>query len=189
MPAWQQLGQMLAFTVGLPDAPAFAAEHQAIIDQRALLNSPDPVAPLLLKVTDALRTALNVSAKQYAAEYSRLEQLLSEDQAWKKLTDEQRQQLLRVESLSGDAKVDTSSPGSILSHLSTSDLNRWRDRTAALSGRFERVRQAAAQLLMPKTVKVTLPGGLFQTEADVRQWLADVEARLLDAIKKHPIQL
>lgn len=188
-PAWVQLETLIAHADGVAEAAVFRAERQAIVDQRALLHDPDPVTPLLHKLTDALRAALNSAVDSYASEYGQLLATLQTDDAWTKLAAEQQPQLLRDEGLSNDVVLDTSSVESIVAELAKSDLNRWRDRTAALSGRFETVRRAAAKLLEPKSVRLVLPGGLFHNEAEVRAWLTNVEAQLLAAIKKNPVQL
>lgn len=69
------------------------------------------------------------------------------------------------------------------------DLRRWSERTHALRNRFDAVRLEAARLLRPDVVRVHLPKRTLNTTEEVKIWLAEVEALLLDRVQKGPIAL
>jgi len=189
LPGWNQLTTLLAHAEGLDGADLLRAEALAIETNRALLQNPNPVATLLQKVTDALRQALNGAVTGYTAEFSRLYTVLSSDDSWTRLDESKQSALLATNGLDGTAKADTASSESIITELARCDLNRWQDRIAALAGRFEAVHKAAAKLVEPEAVAVTLPRRILKSAPEVKAWLTEVEVQLLEAVKTHPVQL
>ncbi len=157
--------------------------------QRGLLESPDPVRPLLDRTAGALRQALNAKVDGYAAEYDAQMQGLVADANWQKLTAEQRAALLAQHHIEPPTKVDVSTSETLLDALDDCDLGRWIERTQALASRFDAVRLAAAQLLAPNVVRVTLPKRTLNGADEVEAWLAEVRTLLLEKIAKGPVTL
>lgn len=188
-PGWNTLQDLLQHAQTLADAPTWKSERDSIETQRALLVSPDPVAVLRAKVESELRNALNAFAKTYAENFAAEMTTLEASRDWKALTDAQRQEVLGVAGIAARYDVGTGSVEAILSELRQCDLQRWQDRIEALPGRFAKMRQHAAKLLAPTVVSVNLPRGVLRTEEEVKQWLAEAERRLLDAVKANPVQV
>jgi hypothetical protein len=85
--------------------------------------------------------------------------------------------------------VNVSTSETLLDALDDCDLGRWIERTQALASRFDAVRLAAAQLLAPNVVRVTLPKRTLNGAEEVEAWLAEVRALLLEKIEKGPVAL
>ena len=98
-PDWERLRELHQHASGLPEAIEVTGSIAAIEAQRALLNDPDPVPALTQKLTGALRTALNDLETQTADAFTQKTAQLQEADAWKKLTDTQREDLVRVHEL------------------------------------------------------------------------------------------
>jgi hypothetical protein len=62
-------------------------------------------------------------------------------------------------------------------------LDHWVSKTQALPSRFEAARHAAVQLLKPNVVHVALPKRTLNDEAELKAWLAEVEALLNTKLK------
>jgi hypothetical protein len=186
---WQTLQDLLQFAQPLPQAAEWNSARDAIVEQRALLLSPDPVNAVRVKVEAALREALNGAANEYATEYAAEMETLQSSSDWQALTEAQRKEVIAAGDAPASYAVDTSSVDAILRELRQCDLKRWRDRIEALPNRFEKMRQRAAKLLEPTVVTVFLPRRVLRSEKEVRQWLAEVEKQLLDDVKKNPVQV
>jgi hypothetical protein len=189
LPAWQELNALLRHATDLASYDELSAECDAIVAQRGLLESPDPVRPLLDRTAGALRQALNAKVDGYAAEYDAQMQGLVADANWQKLTAEQRAALLAQHHIEPPTKVDVSTSETLLDALDDCDLGRWIERTQALASRFDAVRLAAAQLLAPNVVRVTLPKRTLNGADEVEAWLAEVRTLLLEKIAKGPVTL
>lgn len=188
-PGWTLLEGLLKYAQGLPDASAWNKERDAIKAQRGLLLSPDPVAALRTKVESALRDALNASAKKYSEELEGEMAALEATNDWKALSAQQREEVLAHAPVRYN--VDASSGDAVLRELGQCDLQHWQDRIEALPSRFAKMRKHAAELLVPTVtiVTISLPRQLLRSEKEVRQWLTDVEARLLEAVRSNPVQV
>ena len=113
--------------------------------------------------------------------------MLASDPNWTQLDKAQRDAILATHEVEAVPPVATGTEGEILASLGAMNLGTWRDRREALANRFAQVRLAAAKLVAPKAVHVTLPSRTLKDEAAVRAWLAEVEASLLDKAKVGPV--
>ncbi|MEI7535156.1 MAG: hypothetical protein WCK57_12375, partial [Verrucomicrobiae bacterium] len=75
----------------------------------------------------------------------------------------------------------------ILQTLDNTGIQAFRDRIAAMAGRFEKVAFGAARLMEPKVQEIELPCRTMKTEADVDAWLTEARVILLQKIKIGPI--
>ena len=188
-PAWLQVGELLEQATELGPYESLCAEKQAIADQRCLLADPDPVRPLLDRTADVLRQALNAKLKAYRDEYVSQQAALDADAHWQKLTQEQRDKLIREHHIASPESPDISTVDALSDALDACGLQRWIERTQALRTRFEAVRLDAARLLMPTVTQVRLPARTLTNPAEVRAYVAEVEAYLLEKVKNGPIAL
>ena len=180
LPRWSRLEKLLAHADGhIPDAADLKTQADAIRDQRMLLGDPDPVPGLCEQVTKLLRDALTKSQADYQAAHEAGMAGLKADDNWVQLTPEQKNQLLVAEKLTNVPQVDTSTEAKVLESLDAMSLSTWSDRNAALPGRFERVRLAAAEFMEPEAVYVKIPSRTLKTPDEVREWVQTLEKELL----------
>ena len=83
----------------------------------------------------------------------------------------------------------TGTPEQLQDALDDCDLDHWVSKTQALPSRFEAARHAAVQLLKPNVVHVSLPKRTLNDEAELKAWLAEVEALLSAKLQKGPVAL
>ena len=75
----------------------------------------------------------------------------------------------------------------ILATLDRINLQSFRDRIAAMPGRFGQVVLDAAKLTEPEVQEVDLPCRTLKSEEEVNAWLQEARDILLDKIKKGPV--
>ncbi len=191
LPSWNTLSALLVHARGLKDNTAFMAQADKIREQRLLIADPDPVAPLLSNVVQALREALNDLNAQYEKAHEKGMNRLRNDANWQQLEPEQRNELLAEQHLTANAKpaIKVQTTDDVLATLSKYPLSALADRVAAMSSRFSRVLEGAARLLEPEVQFINLPPRHLKTDADIDAWAEDVKKELKAALKKGPIAI
>lgn len=189
MPAWHQLNELLRHAKALGPYAALKAEVDAIEAQRSLLAEPDPVWPLLDKIVDLLRQALNAKLQAFEQTFQQAQAQLVADAEWDKLTDAQRAQLGAQHHLSAPNIPQLSTSEQLQDALDDCDLDHWTAKTQALPSRFEAARHSAVQLLKPNVVHVALPKRTLNDEAELQAWLAEVQALLQAKLQQGPVAL
>jgi hypothetical protein len=189
LPVWHQLKELLRHAKTLGPYAALKAELDAIEAQRSLLGDPDPVRPLLDKTVELLRQALNAKLDGFQQAYEQQRAQLQADADWNKLSDTQQAELSDKHHLSALTPPSLGTPELLQDALDDCDLEHWVSRTQALPSRFEAARHAAVQLLKPNVVHVTLPKRTLNDQAELKTWLAEVEALLDAKLKQGPVAL
>ena len=188
-PNWLQLNELIVHAKELSVYEGLKSEIQAIVQQRSLLAEPDHVRPLLDRVVDALRQALNAKLNAYENEYNTQITSLSADANWIKLNALQQTKLIADHNIEAPKSIALSTPDAISDTLDECSLQRWIERTQALHTRFDAVRLDAAKLLMPNVVHVNLPKRTLSSPEEVKAWLVEVEKLLLEKVSKNPVSL
>lgn len=187
LPLWNQLDALLDYASSLGPYADLKAEVAAISAQRSLLTDPDPVRPVLERATDTLRKALTAKLDAYRAEHEAQMAQLEADSNWQKLDGEKHAELIRAHHIDPPVTLDLSTAEKLADALDDCDLQRWIERTQALTTRFAAVRMDAAKLLKPNVVQVKLPQRTLNDVDEVRAWLAEVEQLLLAQVAKGPL--
>ena len=188
-PIWTQLNELIAHAKELSVYEGLNAEIQAITHQRSLLAEPDQVRPLLDRIVDVLRQALNAKLKAYEAEYTSQTASLAADANWLKLDTTKQAKLIADHHIDAPKNIDLSTPDALSDALDDCNLQRWIERTQALHTRFDAVRFEAAKLLKPNVVQVSLPKRTLNSPEEVKEWLGEVEKLLMDKVSKGPVSL
>src|SRR5690606_27098393 len=84
-PSWAVLKRLMSHAGELNDADVFRAQVETIEQQRQLLTDPDPVAPLITSLTQALRDALNQLDQDYKKHHEQGMARLADDSNWQQL--------------------------------------------------------------------------------------------------------
>jgi hypothetical protein len=189
MPVWLQLNELIVYAKELSIHETLNAEIQAILQQRSLLSEPDHVAPLLNRIAEGLRQALNAKLKAYEDEYKLQISSLGADVNWQKLDVSQQSKLIAEHHIVAPKNIALSTADELSDALSECDLQRWIERSQALRTRFDSVRLEATKLLQPNVVQVNLPRRTLNSPEEVNVWLAEAEALLMDKVSKGPIAL
>jgi hypothetical protein len=188
-PAWERLLDFHNFAAGLPEAEACAKSIAAITDGRALLADPDPVPELTKQLTTALRIALGKLQDDLAAAFKSGDAKLAASQVWNGRTDEQRVTIAAACQLTPPPKAAIGTDDEILEALRARNLTDRYNLLDAVPQRFARALEEAGKLATPEAVRVTLPGAIIKTQAELDQWLAGVRKQVEEKLKDGPVSL
>ncbi len=183
---WQQLERLLRHAEGLPIASSSEPAVAAIRDGRLLLDEPDPVTPLLQKVTSALRSEVKGRAEQFADTQRAAVSELEAWPEWTKLDRPDRESLIADGKLVSAEVPDVSTDAKLLDALDATSLDAWQDRISLVSSRQDQVRQHALQKLQPESVRISMEPVTITGEGDLETYFEDVRSRVrpqLDAGK------
>lgn len=186
-PIWSGLQSLLKHAKPLGPYVDIKAEVDAIEIQRALLVEPDPVRPLLDKVVDLLRQALQAKLVVFKQVQEQQWQHLNADADWQKLNDSQRAELTGKHHLNIQVDVAYGTPEQLQDSLDECDLDHWVSKAQALPSRFDAARQAAVQLLKPNVVQVKIPRRTLNDEAELATWLEEVKVLISEKLKQGPV--
>ncbi len=189
LPVWHKLNQLLSHAKALGPYSTLRAEVDAIETQRGLLANPDPVRPLLDKTADLLRQVLNAKLDAFQQIFAQQFAQLQADADWSKLTVTQRQELSDKHHLTPPAPVQIGTPEQLQDALDDCGLDHWVSKTQALPSRFEAARHAAALLLKPNVVHVSIPRRTLNDMTELKAWLVEVEELLGEKLKQGPVAL
>jgi len=189
LPVWHQLLALLEHARDLGPYVELKSELAAISGQRSLLADPDPVRPLLDRVVDLLRKALNAKLSAYGSAFDQQKAQLDADADWKKLTNEQRTPIIEQHHLFPPKPVSLSSPEQLQDALDDCNLQHWIAKTQALATQFDAARHAAVQLLKPNVVHVSLPKRTLNNAEELKVWLSEAEQLIGEKLKKGPVSL
>ena len=187
-PAWERLLDFHNFAAGLPEADACAQSIAAITTGRTLLAEPDPVPELTKQLTTALRIALGKLQDDLAAAFQAGDAKLAASLVWSGLTDEQRAAIATACQLTPPPKAAIGTDDDILAAVRTRTLTDRRNLLDAVPQRFSRALEEAAKLI-PKAVRVALPGAIINNTAELDQWLAGVRQQVEAKLEDGPVIL
>jgi len=188
---WQQLEELAEKSNGLQHAAIYRQQVDNIREQRMLLADPDPCAPLVKELTQQLRNELNRLDAEYKQLHAEGMTRLQSDEHWQQLEPEQKNKLLVGQHLSNayQPKVELQTTLQILATLRATPLGQFSDQIAALSGRFDRVLEQAAELCAPEIQFVQVPRRTLKTEEEIDAWVEEVKDTLKAVLTKGPISI
>lgn len=174
---------------GLPAVQETAGSVNAIESSRGLLSEPDLVPPVIQNILAALREALNTLQREQESTFEREQLRLEGTDIWRKLADEQREQLVQRFNLQKAPSIKVANEEEIYSSLRENSLANRRNIVDALPQRFQSALEEATRLLVPKAVRVPLPTATIQNEEELEAWVGDVRAAVKEQLKKGPVIL
>jgi hypothetical protein len=186
-PRWDTLQRLLQLAKGLPVQADVANQAAGIATHRSLLASPDPVAPLCKHLTAALRDALNTHQTELEDTYQQHRQAIEGSAVWAKLSEPQRNAILREHGLETPAKIQVGNEDEILATLNAAPLDTRKTAVEALSHRAAKAMEAAAKLIEPKATRLHLPSATIKDEPELDAWLGQVRTEAAAKLKTGPI--
>lgn len=189
LPGWEKLRKLLKHAEQLKDIEVYQSRAGDIERKRLLLADPDPVAPIIEGLAQNLREILNGVNKKYAADHETGMERLRKDPNWAELDPDQRRELMTEQHLTENDRIeiDVGTTDAMLAALEKTPLSSLYDRLAAMSGRFDEVLRKSAELLEPEAQYIKVPSRLMKTEADIDQWIEEINKKLKHALPNGPI--
>ena len=187
LPRWQSLLELIKHADGMQVVEEVAPQVEAIVDQRSLLSSTDPVPPLCKSVTNALRGELTKASQACTDIFDAQKKALTGSDVWKKLDKDKRASILGENGLTSLPKVKISTEEELLASLQSKSIGDWKTLADALPQRFKNAMLAAAKALEPKAVPVTLPSATIKNTDDMEAWLGKARDEISTKLKDGPV--
>ncbi|WP_019531408.1 BREX system P-loop protein BrxC [Dasania marina] len=186
---WGELRDVLHHCRGLAFEGLIDTERQAIITNRSLLVSPNPIEPLIKQAFSGIRDSIMAHLGEYETEYGNCLNSLEADEQWQKLPADEQQQLRDHHSIASVPRVELDTNERVLQSLEDCSLSQWNDKRASLMSKFEAARNAAIAKLAPKVQRVSTPRRLIESEEDLNKWLAEAEQRIRAQLANGPVSV
>ncbi len=187
LPRWRSLQELIKHADGMQVVEEVAPQVAAIIDQRSLLNSTDPVPPLCKSVTDALRGELTKASQACTDIFEVEKKKLTGSDTWKKLDKDKRASIRANCDITSLPKVKVGTEDELLTSLQGRSISDWKTLADALPQRFANAMLAAAKELEPKSVKVTLPSATIKDTKEMEAWLGKARDEISTKLKDGPV--
>ena len=175
LPRWHTLSRLLAAGDGLPGTAGLKEQAAAIAKERRLTAEPDPVPALCAAGADQLRQAVLATHDSYAASYDVQLSDLTGSPIWAKLSESQRENVLRDNLLAGVPAIKVGTESELLASVEAISLAEWRSRTDAIPQRFANAALAAQKLLTPKAEVMSLPRRTLTSSEEAQAWIAEIQ--------------
>lgn len=182
LPNWQTLNNLLAVAPDSTDLKPLRQEVDAIRADRLLLAEPDPVGPLLNRLTDVLKTALTEAKQQYNELFDIEMADLQANQYFKPLAQEQKHQILSLCKIGIKPEIKVVNATDLLTQLQKASLDTWQTRYSALPSQFQAVIDEAVKLSAPKSTTYILPKRTLNNQTDIDTYLTELKAELESAL-------
>lgn len=186
-PEWLLLQDLLGLSRGLVFHASIQAEVDAIIAHRSLLDDPNPISGFIQELVTKLREAIQHHINNYLKQHTDCLTQLQSDSYWQQLDATQQNDILSKRKLLTIEKPVLGDANDIIDSLDEVSLDQWSDRTESLASKFDSARMEAVQLLQPKLQRITLPCIIFETEADLDNWLRHVKQQVLEKLNDGPV--
>jgi hypothetical protein len=182
---WSELGRLLRHAEGLPVASEVHEQSVAIEAHRQLLADPDPVKPLLDRLTDELRAQLQERFERLNSSRSHALSALEQSAEWQALESTTRDQILGKAGLSPYARPDISTDRGLLVVLDGTPLHSWEERAELVDARAQHARELAMRKLEPHSVSIKVPATTLKSKEDVEHFLSNLRETLMKHIDAH----
>jgi hypothetical protein len=189
IPQFEIARRLIAHAAGLPDTARLESALDSISNSRSLLDSPDPVAPVLKAVGTKLRAELHSAALGYKTVYDAELKKLEANSTWSKLAKQKKETIFCECDISGRTEPDVGTDKQLEVELNTCSLSHWRTLTDALSTRFEQALEMAIIENEPKAVRVDLPSATIRNKIEMEEWLTQARESIEESLKKGPVIL
>ena len=187
LPEWYRLERFLHHARNLPVARELIPQMEAVRSSRTLLNDPDPVPPLLRRVTAALRKAVSGAHRRLGKECERELAKLEVSEVWAKLKPEDQARILKECGLEPIPELDIGSDQALMDCLLEIALSDWEDRRLALKARMGQAREKAARHLEPQAEPFELPPATLNSREEVEAYIRELREQLLAQVVEHPV--
>ena len=187
LPEWRRMERLLHHARTLPVAAELNPQIEAIRSQRALLTDPNPLPPLLSKVTTALRKTVSESHARLRKERDREVTELENSDDWLELNPADGAQILASNGLNSIPDISIGTDQALMDCLEDTGLQDWDDRLLALKTRVDQAREEAVHLLAPKAVTVRPTPATLNSREDVEAYVQKLRAHLLAQVDEHPV--
>lgn len=179
---WQLVQRLIAHARAAQLGQDAAAQLGAVKANRSLLEQPDPVAPVVGQLTDALRDAVSRATDRLNQQLATGRSSLEQTAGWEKLDETERKRIVTEASLADVSAPSVGDTAGLIAFLDETSLTDLRDRTDAIPQRLTRAMTAVARATAPQAKVVRLKRATIQDDADLERYIdslrSDIQTEL-----------
>jgi hypothetical protein len=164
-------------------------QTQAIKDQRALLNEPDLIEPLIARLAKDLAEALTAANTAYRSAFEGAWTQIEADNQWQKLTADDKNRIPREAGFAGPVELRLGTADEVLTTAKSVTVPYMRSQLAALPQRVSGVLLEAARVNEPKVQPFKPKGRTITTEAELDAWLQETRSAIATQLKTGPVRI
>jgi len=172
---------------GLAGVAEVKAQVDAIVADRALLASVDPLPALSATLTQTLRSALAQAESDYGQVFDSQMESLEGSDSWKALEPDDQSAIFAEVRINREEKGATGTEEEVLASLERISLDGWHTRTAALPQLFLKAQAEADKRLEPKVRHVHIERAILRSPEEVSNWVDKMAQKLGEEVAKGPI--
>lgn len=187
MSGWRLVERLAAHAAPLEDAAPLLEQVEAIRGGRQLLDESDPAAHARKALADLLRGKVGADAAAHERAHADAAQELEENDAWRRLGEDDRASLLAEAGLAAPETPEMGTDAALADHLDRRSFSAARAEVDAIPARTARAVELAAQRLEPKARAVSVERATLRNAADVEAWTERQKKTLLDAVTDGPV--
>jgi hypothetical protein len=182
IPEWNLLVDLLSKSPEDTEIEKIRTEVDAIENDRLLLNEPDLIQPLLVKLTAKLNSELSLVKSEYNLGYEIKMNDLQSNQYFSQLTPEQKHLILAKNQLLQKAEIKSLEAQELKFQLQALSFTNWKTKIAALASQFQSALEEAILFMAPKAITFSVPRGTISNQADIDAYVAEVKKELEDLL-------
>jgi hypothetical protein len=177
-PNWELLLDLLKHDNDPSELEFLKDEAAAIKDNRLLLEETDLVEPLLTQIAEELLKLQNLRKGKYISLYDKEMLELQGNDHFKKLTPQQKNDILKKYQLLEDVKIEQLKATTLLIQLNQVSLFSWDTKIAALPGQFQSALEDAVLLSAPQAKTFSLPRKTISSQDDINVYIDELKTKL-----------
>ena len=187
LPGWRLVERLAARAAPLADAAPLLEQVEAIRGGRQLLDESDPAAHARKALAALLRGEVGADAAAHERAHAAAARTLDENDAWRRLAEDDRTAVLAEAGLSAPEAPDVGTDAALADYLDRRPFSAAHAERDALPARTARALELAAQRLEPKARAVSVERATLRNAADVEAWTERQKKTLIEAVADGPV--
>ncbi len=175
---WDEVSRLVAHARTLPSYSQYRAVLDAIVEQRSLLEDPNPLTDVGSAVKADLRAAAQLAHQRAAEAQSEELQLLKQAPLWNQLPEGDRASFIEQHGLNSPAAPELGNDTLLLDELDKRPLSARGEMAPAYAGKGAAARRDLVDRFTPEANTVKLPAALLSSATDLDDYLARVKAMI-----------
>jgi hypothetical protein len=184
---WDVVQDLARHARGLDAAEDANAQIEAVRVNRLLLAPVDPLAHVRSTLTALLRQEVTSADAATRVAFDVAIAGVEGNSLWKRLDDASHSRILSDTRLVAPRPTNVSNEEALIRELDSSPLSARATEAEAIPARAQRAIELAAKALEPTVRAFSVERATLRSTEEVQNWLARMEAALVDAIKSGPV--